>query len=145
MARHVFSVLCRRAETGQNGNVSLIDVIEGLLTEQHIPDHEIGKGRIALEMVLVTLWTRDQADAPELVRERVVLFGPGRRQLQSEEFAIDLQSSARYRAQVRSSYLPFGGLGTYEFEVAVIDESGVAIVVARVPFGFELRPPPGGI
>jgi hypothetical protein len=142
MARHVYTVLCRKASIDQVNSLSMFDAVEELNVFPLPPDELVGKVIIAYPMTLVSYWMREKKAKPEVAKQRIRLFGPSGAVLGSNEFEFDLQKTTSARNMANAEGLLYGGLGDYEFEVSAIDKGGDATVVARFPFELKLGPDP---
>jgi hypothetical protein len=142
MARHIWSVLCRKAVVDSTNMLSIFDVIEEISTFPQPPDDLIRKVLLPFPMTLVSYWTRDQRANEEVGKQRIQLIGPNRDVLGNTELEFDLRKFANARNLANLAGVLYAGLGFYEFEVSAVDKDGQAKVVASVPFEIKLGPDP---
>lgn len=164
MARHVYSILCRRAVIDrEGGQVSIHEVIERLNFEK-IPGEdsqkleelkESGQGLgVPGGVQLVSWWVRSDYEESEVSACRVrfvtpggqVTLLPGQSTSASpegatlDEFPLDLSSNTGARRIFRLDGLPrWGGFGLYWFVVEVRDESGQWTEATRIPLEVRVQ------
>lgn len=150
MARHIFSVLCRRSITDQGSNLlSIIDVLDSIVVE---PRHaeatatENGLPPLALDGSFVSLYTRSKSGKAEHFDARVLLTGPDGQKLGETRSRIDLSKFHNYRMTSKLEQMPFVGPGLYEFKVQ-LQEGARWRTVASIPLivavKAESQPPTG--
>lgn len=144
MAKHVWSVLCRRGVVDQITNqVSLHDVIEqvnvGALpqTPDAVPN---GKVALQIEMMVVSYWVRDNADKGERATERVQIVAPGGEIAAFGQIAFDLEKFTQARNLTTVAGLPFSGFGAYWVDVSRLVQGDEWESVARIPFTVVAAP-----
>ena len=136
MAKHVWSVLCRRALLDQStNNVSLIDVVENL---DFRPASSIEEGKqwysVPFETALVTLVTRTTYSEPEETKLQVRIVAPnGQAHDQSIVSNVNLAEHPHHRNFVFLQNLLFWSSGTYRFIVSLQTENDEWKTVAEVP------------
>lgn len=138
MARHLSSLISQRvlrdAETGQ---LSLVGLMEELSVS---PPPDVGT-LIAVLGVVASLWTREVATTPELVRMRATLVDPsGDRVIPSSIVEVDLRERRQGWTLLTFRTLPYRGPGTYRFsmeqqriEDGPWEESGMTILDVCMP------------
>ncbi len=101
-----------------SNNVSLINVVEqaalGLPANVKIGDII----RLPVELVLVTLWARDDPSIPEKGKQRLRILGQDREpapQQPEDDFEINLESHVRNRLRTSVQDLPWLGKGICYF------------------------------
>lgn len=146
MARHVFSILCRRSITDQGSNLlSVIDVLDGIAVaprELEQVTQSDAKPALALDASFVSQFTRSDLDRGEDFSVRVLLTGPGGKKLGSTSAQIDLHKFQNFRMASKFSVLPFIGAGRYEFKVQ-LQEGKRWRTVSAVPLAVTVQLPPG--
>jgi len=127
MARHVFSVLCRRSITDQGSNLlSLIDVLDGIAVASPALEHAAQgdmKPALTVDANLISQFTRSDIAKGEDFEVRVLLTGPGGEKIGGTNAHIDLHKFQNFRMASRFTMLPFTGSGRYEFKVQLQDGS----------------------
>lgn len=142
MARLTWAVICRSSSIDKDRNVaSLLEIIEeiavGTLPEDALktgPIRLAGSGGNAAE--LVSLWWREDLDIPETVDARFRLLDPTGKELNTQEFSIDL--SADYKRMRHRLYFPallYNGPGVYLYTLQQRShrKGGKWTTVAKVP------------
>lgn len=137
MAVHIWSVLCARSIIdSETNNISLIDVIEQVnLPAPPPPSTDGGVTFIPISLELVSLWSRENADAPENRRCRVRVNSPGGLPAgmpTTVEFQVDLTVHQRSRTRARLPGLPIRETGTCSF-VVEMSRDGEYTQVASIP------------
>ena len=136
MADHIWSVLCKDSVAdAETNNVSLFNIVEQInliatpeaIAERRLPDV------INVSMVLLTLWTRSDADEPESANGRVILESPTGKVLYKRDYSIALKKTARHRYRLIFSGINFDGFGRYRFIVKKKIKGDRWSIVARVP------------
>jgi hypothetical protein len=93
-----------------------------------------GVGGIALELQLITVWTRTDPMQPALGRYRVDIELPNNEVKEAAAILdIDLRSFQRLRSRVGIGGIPYAGPGRYEF-VVKLEANGEWDIQGRVPF-----------
>ncbi len=139
MARHVWSVLCRKAIVDQDNQVSLFEVVEGITLTGVIPPK---RSTINIGIQFMTSWIRTDLDVPEDPSKcRARIIAPdGERSRETPEGLLKLDTAPRARWTLVVQSMPFFGAGLYEFEVERQHADGTWHVDARVPMNIELKP-----
>ena len=111
---HIWTVICEKSITdSRSNNISLINIMEQIRVA---PKEDI-RG-ILLELEVVSLWCRSDADQPETGHTRTILCSPiGDELAQSELITIDLTKYQRIRASWKFIGLPYSDDGRYHFVV----------------------------
>jgi len=122
MARHIWSVLCKKAIVDRETNsITLFESIDSLESNEKIaPPPESGDSLIVVQNInpqLVTLWARSDFTKPETAVSRLTVVGPNGKKLKQPGNTVELTTSTRNRVIVEFSGLPFLGFGIYEFIV----------------------------
>jgi hypothetical protein len=141
MARHIWTVVCRKAVIDAANTVTLFDALEELGVFPEPPAQMLGKGVLPVEMAVVTLWMRDDVAIGEAPTQRMRILAPDGRQLAVAEQAFDLERYQRARNIANLPGLLYAGLGTYTVEVSRKTD-GKYEVVASVPFDLKVGPDP---
>lgn len=141
MADLLWAVLCYKANVDRDtNNVSLFDIIEEITLgagQELKEDAEMIA--MAHHMELATLWRRTAKEVPELGQMRLRIISPSNNITGEAELAIRLDTSLRYRGIVKLDVLPFGGFGTYYFQVSKKEESDW-LEVAKIPLELSRAP-----
>ena len=121
MARHIWTILCRRASIdSRTGSTSLFDVVEGL--ELETPPSRRGKTAVVpVDMQLVTTVVRSDPNVPEDLQGRSVLVLPNKKRLTANSFRIDLTTSFGSESTLAITGIPIDGAGFYEIVVELQD------------------------
>jgi hypothetical protein len=142
MARHVFSVLCRRSITDQGSNLlSIVDILDGIAAAPAQPEDVLTKdGQVALafDASFVSQFTRSELDKGEEFEVRVLLTGPGGEKLGETGAHIDLTKFQNFRMATKFERLPLVGPGRYEFKVQ-LQEGKRWRTVAAVPLAVTIQ------
>ncbi len=122
MARHVWSVLCKKAIVDRETNsITLVDSVESLESNEEIaPPPESVDSLVVVQNIdlqFATLWTRSDFAIPETAVSRLTLVGPNGKKLRQPGNTVELIASTRNRVIVVFNGLPFLGFGVYEFVV----------------------------
>ncbi|SRR6266478_3237634 len=145
MAKHVWSVLCYKGCLDQYTNqVSLLDVIEGIIIKPMEPVPEIPMGKeihLPVQMSLVSLWIRSDMAVPEEPMTRVRTIVPGGASRSPQMIKIDLTKYPRTRNFLRFETLPFHGEGFFYFMIELHDAaSGEWRTLAEIPLELKVEP-----
>jgi hypothetical protein len=141
MAKHIWTVLCRRAITDRILNiVSLIDVIEEIAVASHPALSDTKWSALPLEAVLVSFWERSSAMAPELCQLRIQILSPtGEIHPQLLLSNIDLTEAMRARISLGLGGMPIHGFGTHKFVVSMRKSDNDAWgEVVQLPLDYKL-------
>lgn len=142
MARHVFSVLCRRSITDQGSNLlSIIDILDGIVVAPEQTDESSakeGQAALAFDASFVSQFTRSNLAKGEEFDVRVLLTGPGGEKLGGTATRIDLTKFQNFRMATRFEKLPLVGPGRYEFKVQ-LQEGKRWRTVASVPLAVTVQ------
>lgn len=142
MARHVFSVLCRRSITDQGSNLlSIVDVLDGITVAPSEPEDGTRKNApatLALDASFVSQFTRSELNKAEELDVRVQLMGPTGKKLGGTSTPIDLTRFQNYRMSTKFERLPFVGPGRYEFKVQ-LQEGKRWRTVASIPLAVTVQ------
>lgn len=139
MIDHVWTVVCSRAVTDIfSNNVSIQNVIEQInLTEEPQPDTVVN-----IEIEVVTLWVRQDADTPIRGRARITFVSPSRETYEIAQTEIDLSEHERLRSRRRVQGLPIRELGRHAFTVDLrLEGKDEWQQVASVPLSVILTSP----
>lgn len=134
MAKHIWSVLCRKhlVDPGTK-QVSLIDVIERVTLPEASLEKEaevvgmpvsemLAKGILfPLECQLLTFWSRSAESTPEVAALRIRLLGPKGKTLTAVDFEVSLEKHLNVRHTVTFPGLVFAGEGRYSL---IIEKRG---------------------
>ncbi len=126
MAKHQWSVLCRKSIVDKDDNViSLLDVLEeiriigALPQDMHDKNLELaksGQGNSPLAIQLVSFWIREDKKKSEVSSGRVLIIDPKGKEITKQEFKIDLSKATRTRHKMIFPGVPFNGnFGIYNF------------------------------
>lgn len=142
MIEHVWSILCSRSVIDRDSNViSLHEVVEKIsLAGPAVPPPE--GATIPLQAELVSFWSRQDVTAPARAEGRFRFIGPGGREIDQQEFQIDLTVYHRLRHRARILGLKFYQPGLHHFVVEVATDAQQWSQVARVPLDIEIRNEP---
>jgi hypothetical protein len=118
MARHAWTILCKRTELGPEDNISLIDVVEELHIVTNAPDPENTNIFFDAGWHLVSSWERTDEGIPENIRVRVTFRGPRGPQLPPPETGLHMDANYLVaRSDATIGRLLLRGSGRYEFLV----------------------------
>ena len=146
MARHVWTVLCSFASVDKDSNnVSLMNVTEMLTF--HVPsdfnqEEALEEGIAGPDnLVLMTLWTRDEHDKPESAFSRYVYEEPGGKRHAIAEREIDLEKYARHRYRLTVQRMPFHKVGIHWWliQIALKGKRRRWRTVAKVPLEIQIE------
>ncbi len=152
MARHIWSVLCRKQLVDNDSKqVSLIDMMEkATLSRADIEQQAKSLGMSAdallaegfffpLPMHLVTFWTRDDPELPEVSEATVRILTPKGKVQAENRIPIDLTDYRNSRPVLRLPGVVFVGTGIYRVVVAKRDKSGKRLLrQAEIPFEVDV-------
>lgn len=143
MAKHVWSVLCKRAIIDKTLNTaSLIDTIEEIEVQPSKPLIIEKWQPLPIEAVIVVLVVRSDDSTPERPHIRLDLIGPnGERFQESPETDVDLTTTTRARTMVNLATLPFRGSGKHRYVVNLEESPGKWREVADIPIDIKLTNP----
>jgi hypothetical protein len=121
MAKHIWTVLCKRAITdGETNIVSLIDVIEEISIASNPPIPADKWSAIPFEVVVISLLERSNQDVLEQCELKVEIVSPSGETHPNRMFAsIDLTKTLRVRRLFRINGLPLYGFGAHRFVVSM--------------------------
>ncbi len=112
MIFHVWTVLCSRAVIDtESNNISIQNSIEQL----SIPGSPDPDGKIAIQLELVSFWTRTEPNIGATGDARVLFLQPSEKETELLIYPIDLDSSERLRSRVRIETIPIPEAGRYYF------------------------------
>jgi len=132
MARHVWTVVCTRAETNpRSNNISLIDVTEQVNVSPELP--WIGLAKIRFPLKVVSLWIRDDVGRPETEKVRLTHRDVDGSLRASWEVDVDLRDVARRRVIWELEALVVSAPGEQEFRVKTQRPHDEWEIVARIP------------
>jgi hypothetical protein len=139
MARHVWSLLCRRTLIdAQTDSLSIIDHVERATAHPSVPIENFTA--VNFQCRLVSLWVRSNTDQPETASMRVALqFPDGTMASYSDPTAVDLQTFGWARVFITLGVLPFKGPGRCEFLVEASIAPDAWQEVARLPLDLQLE------
>jgi len=141
MARHVASLLCKRASIDSRTHaLSLFELVEGLEIEVNDSKVVDGERDIApVEMQLVIMVARTDPNVPEHIKARSSLVLPTKKRLVGRPFEVDLRTNFGSQSILDINGLPIEGSGQYEFvtEFAEANSKGWRRV-ASFPFMLTL-------
>ncbi len=136
--KHAWTVLCRRTLIDdQTQSLSMIDTVELIEFETN---EEVSA--LPIDLMLVSLWWRTEADQPENGKGRTqIIYSANDQSLINMEYDIDLTKAPRHRLLGKLQGIPFVGSGIYQIVVQVFDESVDAWQnVATVPLQIQRIP-----
>jgi hypothetical protein len=121
MIRHIWSALCERAVVNKDtNNVSLFEVLEEVQVSVQASG-EGGSAPLPMRIMWVTTWMREPVDEPQQGQARDVVVNPSGREILRREYAVDLSTVRRLRANRTIEGLPVVDSGTYWFSTQVWD------------------------
>jgi hypothetical protein len=132
MIKNAWSVLCTRCITDSaTNNITLAEVVEQLNIP---PGVEVVGTAVPIQMDLVTLWYRENANRPARGTCRIVAIRPDGSLGQPITFGVDLTQFMRVRAIGRIAGFELQGIGDYFFKVELrIDGQENWVEVSRIP------------
>jgi hypothetical protein len=148
MAKHVWTVLCRRSVIDRDSNaISLFDAVEALSFAgpvERVLSEASGDSPplIPAQMELVSFWTRSDPKRKEKARARYVLVTPRGKTIVKSENQLDLMQHQRVRHRLTIDGLPFlAEPGTYEWKAQLrgTGKSASWRTVARIPFDVRIN------
>ena len=153
MARHVWSVICRKSVTDDKKQLTLVDVIESITLHEKEPLDlfEAGQEGVYVEFAFefVSLWTRSEPEVPETGTIRHCVRSPDGVLLTQPETALDLETRPNARIILKVPAIPIRGTGIYEWIVQIKGPSGKWRRVAMSPLRMNFAPrepsPPAAI
>ena len=139
MANHVWSVLCTKASTdSESNNISLFDVVESISFGPSNVPPEGESIAFAIELQLVSLWTRSDPEREEAVSVRSLFVHPDETEMGRLEQEVNLANTLRGRTIAKLTSLIMRGPGIYVFRVQRRDTgAGDWDTVAEIPL--EIR------
>ncbi|HSS71764.1 MAG TPA: hypothetical protein VLQ46_14075 [Casimicrobiaceae bacterium] len=140
MAKHVWTVLCRRGVVDQfTNNASIFDVLEDVTVVPKTPIEAHKWTHIPLDSTIVTFVVRSDPNVPEQTRLKITTVAPnGEPYEESPIIPIDLREHLRARQFLQSGSLPFRGVGTYKWIFFLEDSTGAWDQVAEIPLDIKL-------
>ena len=116
MIKHVWTVVCSNTVIDINtNNISFYNVIEQL----NIAESPKPKGVLPIHLELVTLWIRDDTNAPVKGESRVSFVNPSGEKHFAATPPVDLSEKERVRNLLRFDGIPVETSGRYYFLVEV--------------------------
>lgn len=98
---------------------------------------------LPINMNIVTLWTKDNAQEAARGRLRANLEGPGTYDYTPVELEIDLTKSLFYRGRIFTQGIKWSGAGRYQFIIDYKDDLNDEWKrAAEIPFWLEFSSPP---
>lgn len=142
MAKHLWTVVCRKVVIDQSTNTaSIFEVMEELGIFPVPSADQVDKVMLPIDFASVSLWARDDPSTGESQTQRIQVLGPSGRELASAEQSFDLDKFSRARNIANVPGLPYSGLGTYTVKVSVKTGKGYQ-TVAQIPFDLKEGPNP---
>lgn len=150
MAEHHWSILCRRAVVDKFTNqLSILETIhEFALALGSDADRSAAEippdARVPLDVQLVSLWSREVTERPEVFWTRLEVELPNGESNQTQQLVGSLEGGhRRTRLIYRIPSIPFSGTGTYYFVVSASkEEDGDYSEVVRVPLELKFLDQP---
>ena len=152
MAKHQWSVLCRKGILDKNENtISLIETVEGLdlvgeISQETAESFPVTTSQAQLGFQLITLWVRSDRGKPEENIARVQIKGPNGKTLANQEYKITLKSAARSRHVMNFPRTPYIGPGIYRYITQLKGKSGSKAKwtkVSELELDLNIRNPDG--
>lgn len=120
--KQTWSILCGRAVVDKETNLlSLIDLIEQIHISLDGKPEDASVVIIPIQIVLASLWERDEKEPPAMLRLRVTGIAPENKVFFESDQEADLLNHKRFRCLFQVKQLPFMGSGKYEFATDVFD------------------------
>lgn len=147
MAKHIWTIVCRKAVVDAANNLSIIDVTEevGVFPEPPItpepPAPPGAKIMLPIEITIVSYWTRENRHKEETAKQRLQLLGPDGKLIGGGEGLIDLTKVANARVMAQLPGIPYSGFGVYLFEISRPEKTEWT-PVASIPILLKLGPDP---
>jgi hypothetical protein len=117
--------------------ISLIDCVEEIKYEPLQPEAMAGLEGLPVELEIVTMWMRSDAETPEFSRSRLSVELPnGDREILSQPTPVNLREYRRLRSRVHVGAIPLRGSGRYHFLVE-LERAQEWAEVARLPLDIE--------
>jgi hypothetical protein len=115
--------------------ISLLEVTDELkMTSEPIAAAAPESSWVAVNLQLVTLWTRTDRDVPERFFSGATILAPNGEEFQGDPLEGNLEgTNRRTRLIAHVDVIPFRGTGTYWFNVWVAGDGGTQTIVARIP------------
>jgi len=139
MAKHIWTVLCRRAVLDKFTNTaSMFDTLEEVTATlaEPLPDKWT---LLPLEAVLVSFVVRTNVNVPERPRLKVEVVGPnGDVYEPSISGEFDLTEYPRARTFIKLGSLPVLAFGTHKYMVYLEEGPDKWTEVAEIPLDFKL-------
>lgn len=142
MAKHIWSVLCRRALIDRNSNsASLIETLEEITVELNGHLDPDTWTPLPVEATIVTLLSRSDMAIPERLQMKVELVGPNNETYISppKVLAIDLSEAKRARVVTTFATMPIRGSGIQRFIVQLEELTNDWRQVAEIPLAVEIH------
>jgi hypothetical protein len=142
MARHIWSVLCRRGVLDKHTNqVSLIDTLEGI---EFTPASEIEVSKwivIPMDAALVSFVERSNYEKPEATKLRVQVIAPDGTSYKNDAITdVNLTEHNKSRNFTFFTAIPFlpSSCGRYKFVVSLQKENEEWVNVSEIPFDISM-------
>ncbi|MFP4393785.1 MAG: hypothetical protein ACLFTI_00860 [Anaerolineales bacterium] len=120
MIHHRWSIACVRAVVDRyTNNVSLEHIIEQITVQGALQD----EGAIPIELDVMILWEIDEPKDADVYNSRLVVVGPDKKELASNEMKVNLTKHKRSRNRIHLQGLPFQGFGHYVLRVDLKQEN----------------------
>lgn len=146
MAKHRWSVLCRRGIVDKYTNLlSVFEVVDELTTEGDPPEVPLPPHvGVTVESQLVSMWDRSEREKPEAFWQTVILTGPDG---QSEGSGVKIEGKLldhpRVRLLLTIKAIRFYGAGTYNFNIYYSKTGKVkGKLVSQVPLEIKVKESP---
>lgn len=142
MAKHIWSVLCRKVIIDKNDNsLSLIEVVEGVEVVS-LPASSVQASQMFMD--LVTYWRRSYPSKVEHATARLVIKDPGGKAVGlPHEIPIALEEAPRIRCLLRfQGGVPYTKNGVYEYMVQLKYGGSKWGTVAQIPLEITIKPAP---
>jgi hypothetical protein len=145
MAKHVWTIVCRRAIVNQADNsLSLIDQIDGIgvpTPPPPPPDNPNALPAIPVGFYITSLWRRSDPNRPERVNSRCKILAPDGTNLIDTQLELVLDDPYQtIRGFMQLPLLPLRGPGTYQF-VMYLGSGKVWKKVTSVPLTVQYLEP----
>jgi hypothetical protein len=143
MIQHIWTLPCRFSlANGDTNNVSLIEVIEDISIPLPPPQPPVW-GLVPALFDVVTVWARQNDDAPTSGFGRLSIVSPGGESLVHYDYDIDLRENRRVRNIGRVLGFPAREPGRYFFRVEYrINANDAWQQVSNFPIAVNILRPP---